>query len=85
MTDPIQQFMAALAAAGLTPPDVIHADGKLHRFNASGKRGDDTGWYVFHLDGVPAGVFGCWRLGFTESWCGKSDNAMTEMEREAHR
>lgn len=85
MTDPIQQFMAAIEAAGLIPPDSIHADGKLHRFNASGKRGDDTGWYVLHLDGVPAGVFGCWRLGITETWCGKPDNAMTVMEREAHR
>jgi putative DNA primase/helicase len=85
MTDPIQQFMAAIEATGLIPPDSIHADGKLRRFNASGKRGDDTGWYVLHLDGVPAGVFGCWRLGITETWCGKSDNAMTVMEREAHR
>jgi len=82
---PYEQFKAAIAAAGLIPPDVIHADGKLHRFNASGKRGDDTGWYVFHLDGVPAGVFGCWRLGITETWCGKLDNTMTVMEREAHR
>ncbi|MEN9438537.1 MAG: hypothetical protein RIR09_3192 [Pseudomonadota bacterium] len=82
---PYEQFKAAIAAAGLIPPDVIHADGKLHRFNSSGKRGDDTGWYVFHLDGVPAGVFGCWRLSFTETWCGKSDNAMSVMEREAHR
>lgn len=85
MSNPIQQFTAAIAAAGLIPPDVIHAGGKLHRFNASGKRGDDTGWYVFHLDGVPAGVFGCWRLGITETWCGKPDNAMTVMERDAHR
>lgn len=82
---PYEQFKAAIAAAGLTPPDVIYADGKLHRFNASGKRGDDTGWYVLHLDGVPAGVFGCWRLGITETWCGKPDNAMSVMEREAHR
>ena len=49
MTDPIQQFMAAIEATGLIPPDSIHADGKLRRFNASGKRGDDTGWYVLHL------------------------------------
>lgn len=85
MGDPIPQFTAAIAAAGLIPPDVIHADGKLHRFNTSGKRGDDTGWYVLHLDGVPAGVFGCWRLGISETWCGKPDSAMTVMEREAHR
>jgi len=85
MSDPIQQFMAAMAAAGLTPPGTIQPDGKLHRFSASGRRGDDTGWYVFHLDGIPAGVFGCWRMGITETWCAKADDAMTVMEREAHR
>lgn len=85
MSDAIQRFTAAIAAAGLAPPDTIHPDGKLHRFSASGKRGDDTGWYVLHLDGVPAGVFGCWRQGITETWCDKADSAMTPMEREAHR
>lgn len=85
MSDPIDQFKDAIAGAGLIPPDVIHADGKLHRFSASGKRGDDTGWYVLHLDGVPAGVFGCWRLGITETWCGKPDTELTQAEREANR
>lgn len=85
MSDPIDQFKDAIAAAGLIPPDVIHADGKLHRFSASGKRGDDTGWCVLHLDDVPAGVFGCWRLGITETWCGKPDTELTQAEREAHR
>jgi putative DNA primase/helicase len=85
MSDPIDQFKDAIAAAGLIPPDVIHADGKLHRFSASGKRGDDTGWCVLHLDDVPAGVFGCWRLGITETWCGKPDTQLTQAEREVHR
>ena len=56
MNDPINAFKDSIASAGLIPPDVIHADGKLHRFSASGKRGDDTGWHVLHLDGVPAGA-----------------------------
>lgn len=85
MNDPIKGFKDAIAGAGLTPPDVIHADGRLHRFSASGKRGDDTGWHVLHLDGVPAGVFGCWRLGITETWCGKPDTELTQAEREANR
>lgn len=85
MSDAIHRFSAAIAAPGLTPPDTLHPDGNLHRFSASGKRGDDTGWYVLHDDGVPAGVFGCWRLGITETWCDKADSAMTPMEREAHR
>jgi len=57
----------------------------LHRFNTSGRRGDDSGWYVLHPDGLAAGVFGCWREGFSQSWCSKADNAMTAAEREDHR
>lgn len=85
MRDPIEQFRAAIAAAGLTPPEVIHADGKLHRFSSNGERGDDSGWYVFHADGVPAGAFGCWRLGLRRQWCAKESSEMTTAEREAHR
>lgn len=85
MTDPIEQFSRAVEAAGLNMPEHVHPDGRLHRFNAGGKRGDDSGWYVLHLDGIPAGVFGCWRLGITETWCNKAESDMTVMEREAHR
>lgn len=88
MTDPIQQFMAALAAAGLTPPDVIHADGKLHRFNASGKRGDKDGFYYLHLDGIPYGEAGDWSINGPDPvcrWCSKPDAQLTEAERDAHR
>ena len=41
-----QAFQSAIAAAGLTPPDTIIADGKIHRFTTNGKRGDDAGRYV---------------------------------------
>lgn len=85
MTDHIEHFRRAIEAAGLNPLDEIQPDGRIHRFNGSGKRGDDSAWYVLHLDGLPAGAFGCWRLGFTETWCSKADSDMTVMEREAHR
>jgi putative DNA primase/helicase len=85
MNDHTEQFRAAILAAGLTPPDEIHGDGKLHRFSSSGKPRDDSGWYVSHLDGVPAGSFGCWREGFSQNWCAKSANTFTPAEREAHR
>lgn len=83
--DPIVAFRDAIAAAGLTTPADIIPDGKLHRFASNGRRGDDSGWYVLHTDGVPAGAFGCWREGFTRQWCSKTHEAMTEAEREAHR
>lgn len=85
MTDAIEAFRTAIEAAGLTPPDSIHGDGAIHRFSTNGKRGDDSGWYLLHLDGIPAGSFGCWRTGLQSTWCGKSDSTMTTAEREAHR
>lgn len=85
MTDLIEHFRLAIAAAGLEAPDSINANGAIHRFSTNGKRGDDSGWYVLHTDGIAAGVFGCWRAGLQSSWCAKSDAAMTDVEREAHR
>ncbi len=85
MSDPTELFRLAIAAAQLTPPDTINADGKIHRFSSNGKRGDDSGFYSLHLDGIPAGVFGCWREGFTQTWCAKSDDTMTQAERDTHR
>jgi len=85
MSDPIDQFKTAIAAAGLTPPDTINADGKIHRFSSNGKPRDDSGWYMLHLDGIPAGAFGCWRAGFSQNWCAKADNAMTHAERDAYK
>jgi putative DNA primase/helicase len=85
MSDPIEHFRLAIAAAGLEAPDSIHPDGAIHRFSTNGRRGDDSGWYMLHTDGIAAGAFGCWRAGLQSSWCAKSDNAMTDAEREAHR
>ncbi len=85
MSDPTEQFQADMVAAGLIPPHEIHADGTLHRFSSEGRRGDDSGWYVLHTDGVPAGAYGCWRKGLTRQWCSKTQEAMTRAERETHR
>jgi putative DNA primase/helicase len=85
MNDPTDHFRLAIAAAGLAAPDMIHGDGAIHRFATAGRRGDVSGWYLLHTDGIPAGTFGCWRAGLHSTWCAKSDNAMTPAEREAHR
>ena len=82
---PEEAFRAAIIAAGLTPPEYIEADGLLHRFASNGKRGDTSGWYVLHLDGVPAGAFGCWRAGFTQDWCSKETSTLTEAEKQTMR
>ena len=81
----VNDFRDAMLGAGLTPPDHIEADGKVHRFSTNGKRSDAAGWYCLHLDGLPAGIFGDWRQGLTVTWCSKSDEAMTPAERAAMR
>lgn len=81
----VEQFRDAMANAGLTPPDVIHADGQLHRFATNGKRRDAAGWYCLHGDNLPAGAFGDWRQGMTQTWCSKDSATMTQEEREAYR
>ena len=65
---PEEQLLDAIRDAGLEPPDQVLVDGRLHRFKSgtkgSAKTGDKSGWYVVFGDGVPAGRFGCWRMGF---------------------
>ena len=78
-------FRDAIAATGITPPLVIIADGKIHRWSVSGKRNDKTGWYIFHEDGIPAGAYGCWRAGISETWCAGTPQTMSETERAAYR
>ena len=80
-----EHFAQAIEAAGLGAPDTIHADGLLHRFSPTGKRSDAAGWYVLHDDGLPAGVFGCWRTGLTETWCSKPESTLTQAERDTMR
>jgi putative DNA primase/helicase len=59
MSDPIQEFKAAMLAAGLVPPDDVIADGKLHRFSSDGNARKKNGWYIMFADGLAAGRFGC--------------------------
>lgn len=83
MTD-VHAFCEAIRSAGLEQPAEITPDGKIHRFASNGKPGDDAGWYVFHRDGLPAGMFGCWRLGVKESWRANIGRELTPAERAAH-
>lgn len=69
---PEAQLRDAMIGAGLTPPDEIVFDGKIHRFRSGTKgsagHGDKPGWYLVFGDGVPAGRFGCWRAGVEITW-----------------
>jgi putative DNA primase/helicase len=56
-----QQMTAEMATAGMTAPAVIIADGKLHRFDPEGGKGD-TGWYVvYSSERFTSWSFGDWR------------------------
>ncbi len=78
-------FRQEIEKAGLTPPETIIADGKLHRFASNGDRADDAGWYTYFPDDTPAGAFGCWRKNFKQTWSGKADSTLTPAERERQR
>lgn len=82
MHDTIQNFRTAMLDAGLTPPGLIEADGQLHRFHVEGdKPGTRNGYYVLHLDGRAAGMFGSWKTGLRSTWAADGKR-MSEAERE---
>jgi len=79
--DSITQFRDAMRAAGIAPPDVIEADGSLHRYRIEGdKGGSRNGWYCLHLNDRPAGVFGNWKTGQSDKWKANGE-PMTDAER----
>jgi phage/plasmid primase-like uncharacterized protein len=81
----VAQFRAAIVAAGLTPPDVIQADGKLHRFSSNGKAKDDAGWYVLHGGPIPAGTIGDHRTGLKQNWRVDIGRMLSPAEEAAYR
>ncbi len=67
-------FRRAIEAAGLTPPSKIEAGTQIEaprRFHshADDKQFTRNGWYVFFLDGIPAGEFGCYKRNIRQTWC----------------
>jgi len=88
MNDAIDQFRLAMTNAGLTPPDTIHADGKLHRYSTDSKPSHKNGWYFLHPEGAAWGQAGSWDVNGGEPvchWCAKFDTAMTQAERDTQR
>ena len=82
-TAPDIQLKDAMLGAGLKPPEAIHLDGKVHRFNSGtkGEKGHDKpGWYIAFNDGVPAGRFGCWRSGVELTWKADIGRSLTVAE-----
>lgn len=84
-SDAIPSFIKAMEAAGLKPMEPVATllgSGNLVRFRAEGdKPGRRNAWAVLHLDGVPAGAFGSYRLGVQQRWCSGVVGALSEEER----
>ena len=81
-TPTITNFLDAMADSGLVCLDQVIADGNLHRFTPDGDRPKtNAGWYVLHLDGLPAGSYGSFRTGVSQKWCSKDVNRLSENEK----
>lgn len=88
-TELIDQFRAAMAEQGIVVSDTITADGKFHRVHVDGDRKmSRNGWYVLHLDGKPAGAFGCNKRYGNEgkfTWTAKATKPLSPDERKEFR
>ncbi|HCF2594647.1 TPA: toprim domain-containing protein [Pseudomonas aeruginosa] len=75
--------MVAVFGRGLPPP---LPDGLIHRFHVPGDRPSTiNGWYVLHLDGIPAGTFGSWKTGETHHWSSRTPTSLIESQLIARR
>jgi len=81
-SDPVSDFLNAMAEHGLAPTDLV-VSGELVRFDVD-RKGDKAGWYAFHLDGIPAGSFGSWKTGLRETWCAVDSRDMDDTARVRH-
>jgi putative DNA primase/helicase len=68
----VAEVIGAMEAAGIRPTEPIAqrlASGSLIRFRCEGDSpARANGWAVLHLDGVPAGAFGNYRLSISRKW-----------------
>lgn len=81
---PDVQMIDAIMAHGYAPPKRIIFDGEIHRFSASGKPKDDTGWYIAYDGKIHAGAFGCWRESTSINWREDIGRDFTPMEEIEH-
>jgi putative DNA primase/helicase len=85
--DAVDAFRLALGSRGIIAPDVIKADGLIHRCRVEGARkGKDDASYLLHLDGIPAGGFENFRDGLGwQNWHAAVDREWSPEERAENR
>ncbi len=85
LTDFKQQFKNAMIQSGITPPIELFDDGQIHRFPTNDDLSNADGWYALHSDGIPVGVFGCWRQGCQTTWRAEINRQLTVQELDEHK
>lgn len=84
--DPLSDFIAAMASAGIRTPDKIIGDGKLHRIYMEGDRkGTKNAFYTLHLDPPESGAFGSWKHGINDTWTVEKPERLNDDQRRALR
>ena len=82
MSDYIGEFRMAMQSAGIETTADILPDGKLHRFHIEGDRpASENGWAVLFGDESPAGQFGCFKRGISETWTSSKESTLTDEQR----
>jgi len=75
MSSPETEMAEAMCAYGMTPPNYIVFDERIHRFGRK-----KSSWYVGFNGGVKAGAFGDFKLGITEKFV-ETSKSMTAINR----
>ena len=71
-------FQNAMRVAGIPTEAPIFADGELHRVHVEGdKPGSKNSWYVLHPGDHPAGAFGYWNKGISQTWRANNSSSNT--------
>lgn len=60
-------------------PEAIREEGKIQRFSTNGKKGDLSGWCIWH---GKAGAFGDWRTGESHTWRSGHYQRLSKAERQ---
>ena len=81
MNEIVGRFRNKISETGLLLPDRIIPDGKFTHSGLPQIPNNQTGWYLFHLNLVSVGVFGCWKRGLKEKWVSENLEELTPVKR----
>ena len=90
MSHILTDFSSSISRHGLTPPERIVADGRIHRFR-SGPEKAENGFYrlslvaAHHGGDIGFGTIGCWKRGLNEKWCSRQRGEIGDADRTAIR